>query len=166
MTLELMDQMVRVRSGGDVLQFLSKQPLRNEAFVLERWGTEAKTLLGSLRGEAAHNGDTQNASPPQPRSRASQRYWRACRERLLKWMLGPEYDALQAGRFRSGGEIHQWMYDRYSLRVALERAGLHDVVERGPLESYVAQWSDFCLDTEPNGATYKPDSLYMEARKE
>ena len=35
---------------------------------------------------------------------------------LVRRLLGRrDYDALMLGRFRLSGEIHHWMYDRYSL---------------------------------------------------
>jgi hypothetical protein len=83
----------------------------------------------------------------------------------LKQLLGSEYKALQIGRFRQGGEIHQWMYDRYSLSVLLNKIGLEQVKKCSAKESYVPNWISWNLDTEPDGSIYKPDSLYMEGIK-
>ena len=70
-----------------------------------------------------------------------------------------------AGRFRRGGEVHLWMYDRHSLARALRRAGFRDPRVVGAAESRIHGWADYHLDTEPDGTTYKPDSLFMEAVK-
>jgi hypothetical protein len=81
-------------------------------------------------------------------------------------MLGPtDLHALQIGRFRQSGEVHQWMYDSYSLSILLRNCGLEKIVNRTASESYIHDWGDFNLDTEPDGSIYKPDSLYMEAVK-
>lgn len=76
-----------------------------------------------------------------------------------------ELKALQLGQFRQGGEVHQWMYDRYSLSMLLKKCGLEKIVNRTASTSYIPDWASFNLDTEPNGSIYKPDSLYMEAVK-
>ena len=67
--------------------------------------------------------------------------------------------------FRRSGELHKWMYDRYSLGKALSTAGFTDIKQCGAAESRIAEWANFHLDTEPDGRTYKPDSLFMEATR-
>ena len=72
---------------------------------------------------------------------------------------------LAVARFRSSGEIHQWMYDRYSLKGLFEKAGFTDVNRVGPTESRIPDWTSYNLDTDSDGTVYKPDSLYLEATK-
>ncbi|WP_234300754.1 hypothetical protein [Sphaerospermopsis aphanizomenoides] len=85
---------------------------------------------------------------------------------ILKIILSPtELNALQLGQFRQSGEIHQWMYDHYSLYELLKRCGLEKITKRNADASYIPDWARFNLDTEPDGSVYKPDSLYMEAVK-
>ena len=84
---------------------------------------------------------------------------------MIKLILNKEYNALQIGRFRQAGEIHQWMYDRYSLKVLMRKNGFESIVQRTAYESYVPDWAKFNLDTEPDGSVYKPNSLYMEGIK-
>jgi hypothetical protein len=83
----------------------------------------------------------------------------------IRLLLGKEYATLQLGRFRKSGEIHQWMYDRYSLGVLLSKCGLEKIVQRNPRESYIPDWTKFNLDTEKDGTVYHPDSLFVEAIK-
>jgi hypothetical protein len=73
--------------------------------------------------------------------------------------------AVDLGRFRLNGEIHQWMYDRYSLGRAMEQAGFRGPVVQMAHQSLISDWSRYYLDTESDGSIYKPDSLYMEAVK-
>ena len=63
------------------------------------------------------------------------------------------------------GEVHQWMYDRYSLRELLLEAGLTSPRQVRADESQILDWSSFGLDAEPQGIAHKPDSLFMEAIK-
>ena len=59
---------------------------------------------------------------------------------------------LSVARFRSSGEIHQWMYDRYSLKALFEKAGFKDAKRVGPTESRIPDWTSYHLDTDPDGA--------------
>lgn len=63
------------------------------------------------------------------------------------------------------GELHRWMYDKYSLRALLSSIGFRDVREEGPFTSRIDGWSQFKLDSNGDGTVYKPGSLYMEAVK-
>jgi hypothetical protein len=85
---------------------------------------------------------------------------------ILKVILSStELESLKIGQFRQSGEIHQWMYDHYSLSVLLKNCGLEKITKRTADQSYINDWTGFNLDTEPDGSIYKPDSLYMEAVK-
>jgi predicted SAM-dependent methyltransferase len=71
-------------------------------------------------------------------------------------------------KFRSAastGELHKWMYDRYSLAELLKETGFHDPVVREHDTSTYPRWREFGLDTERDGTPYKKHSLYMEAFK-
>ena len=162
--LELFDQTVRNRSGGSMIEYLKQDPLPNEAFLFERAGGEIQRILQAIR----------TTPPPQQTHlslmekiiRRLRAIPEAARMRCLRKLLGQEgWEALMIGRFRMSGEIHQWMYDRYSLACLLEQAGFQNPRRCGPAESLIPEWTSYHLDTEPDGSTYKPDSLYMEAGK-
>jgi SAM-dependent methyltransferase len=170
MIIEFYDQTVRETTGGDMSTYLFRTGLPNKDFVIGRVGVEAKQAFESaerLRRQPRRT-DLPSAGP---RSTLFQRLRRilrdadARREALARRLLGAEYELLELGRFRRGGEIHLWMYDRYSLARALEEAGFRQAQVVGPTESRVQGWADFNLDTEPGGTVYKPDSLFMEASK-
>lgn len=63
------------------------------------------------------------------------------------------------------GELHRWMYDRYSLSNLLHAAGFERIVTQQADTSMVDGWNEFYLDVEPDGAVYKPESVYIEAEK-
>ena len=158
--LELYDQAVRERSGGAILEYLKHAP--NEAFVRQRIGAEAQRLRQSTDAEQQNHRYSSAGGFVLPLRRLPSRV----RARLLRSLLGEEdYRALEVGRFRISGEVHRWMYDRFSLARALRHAGFVEACAVGPSESRIPGWSDFHLDTEPDGTVYKPDSLYMEAVK-
>ncbi len=68
------------------------------------------------------------------------------------------------GKFRLGGEIHQWMYDRYSLSELLNKVGFVDIKVCSAFESEIPNWQNYQLET-INGVVRKPDSLFIEAKK-
>jgi SAM-dependent methyltransferase len=173
MMLELYDQAVRNKSGGEMAKYLLKDHVVNEEFVFNRCGVEVRNLrkiacqrhsaggelLPESRGAAGLSVIVKNLVARILGMRVH------LRERFLKKILGAEYAALSIGRFRVSGEVHQWMYDRYSLRCMLELYGFEGIVQRSAVESYIPNWTSYNLDTEPDGSVYKPDSLYMEAIK-
>ncbi len=172
MMLELLDQTVRQSPGGAMATYLKQEGIPNANFVIQRLGVEATRLMGAKTSNIKRH-----STGPSP-SGVKQwvetwvkpvyrllRYSAYRRETMLKTVLGQEYETLQLGRFRQRGEVHQWMYDRYSLKRLLEQCGFVDIVQRTATDSYIADWASFNLDTEPDGSTYKPDSLFMEARK-
>lgn len=69
---------------------------------------------------------------------------------------------LVLGDARKRGETHQWMWDRINIRAALEGAGFTDISILDFKTSSVADWPGYGLDNDPDGAEYKPGSMYVE----
>lgn len=159
--LEMLDQMVRERSGGEMLNYLRRQPLPNEQFVFERIGNEGRKLVETIR-----RGDAAEPFSPASLYRRCRTFARALRDRLLVLLAGRDAArALAIGRFRLRGEVHQWMYDRLSLARELTAAGFHQPKLQSASESSVPDWGRFHLDIQPDGTLNKPDLLFMEAIK-
>ena len=169
MMIELYDQTVRERPGGEMRVFLGRTPLANEAFVLERIGEEGREIIQSLRQDSNHRTGEREAIGA--RLSNSLRYrLGSLLDRFAKQLLAltqgaPARRALEIGAFRLAGEVHQWMYDRYSLGRLMEAAGFQSPRQKLATESRIAGWPDFNLDVLPDGTVIKPDSLFMEATK-
>ena len=73
-------------------------------------------------------------------------------------------EAFQVGLFRRSGEVHHWLYDRYSLKELLATAGFTNIKVCRADESDISEFGRYGLDC-TNGKVRKPDSLFMEARK-
>lgn len=165
--LEMYDQTVRNKSGGEMFNFLSKQNISNREFAIARCGVEIKNIVD--------NSQQQSFTKAIPENSFKQflkhiyrllRYSNYRHQAILKLILSPtEQDALEIGQFRQSGEVHQWMYDHYSLSSLLKKCGLQEITKRTAQESYIPEWTSFNLDTESDGSVYKPDSLYMESIK-
>lgn len=165
--LELFDQMARNYSGGEMAAYLQQEHIPNESFILKRLGIEAENLINA----GFHNRHSNLLLNPWYKRvyRSINHFLKnpnLLREIFLKQLLSKkEYQALKIGRFRQSGEVHQWMYDRYSLAVILKKCRFEKIIQRSATESYISNWNTYNLDTEPDGSIYKPDSFYMEAVK-
>jgi predicted SAM-dependent methyltransferase len=149
MMLELYDQVVREKWPSPMWTFLYEQPLRNREFVEQRIGDLHSDLSPSIRPTGL--GKLRIGLRAVARGIIeSVQFWKPAR-------------ALCIGYFRLNGQVHQWMYDRYSLAKLLERAGFRDSVQQSAIGSLIPGWREYNLDTWPSGAVYKPDSLFMEA---
>ena len=161
--LEMYDQTVRETPGGGITDYFREPSLPNPEFVEERMGAEPiRRLKEILKNGQARPTLTGLALIRKHLSRFRARAKEAALHRLLP---AKDYRSLVLGRFRNSGEIHKWMYDRYSLAQSLQDAGFAEVRECRALDSAIPGWADFHLDTQPDGQSYKPDSLYLEAIK-
>jgi predicted SAM-dependent methyltransferase len=156
--LEMLDQMVRETSGGSMLGYLQRRPLPNEQFVVHRIGDEGRKLIDQLR--------RQQSTAKKNFSQRVKAIARAARDGLLTLVAGRKTArAFTIGRFRLSGEVHHWMYDRFSLARELIAAGFSEPTVRSASESGIPEWNRYCLDVQSNGAINKPDLLFMEAIK-
>jgi hypothetical protein len=92
---------------------------------------------------------------------------RIAKNNLKEWLLkklNTTSKAASIGNFRLGGEIHQWMYDRYSLSELLSSLGAHQVKVRDAYTSFIENWHDYELDV-IQSKVRKPDSLFIEGIK-
>ena len=159
--LHLFDQTFRNRPGGFMAEYLSRNEIDNEEYIVKHCGIEAKNIMDLFKENHGTNSIW----------KFIKKYYRffkkhnIFRELMVKAFLGKDYDSLLIGRFRKSGEVHQWMYDRYSLNKLLKRCGFVEIKECTPLESLIPDWKNFHLDTDPNGSVYRPDSIFMEAVK-
>ena len=135
--LELFDQMVRNYSGGEMLEYWAQYPMPAEDFVLQRMGSEAKNAIEYLKSNP----------------------------NLLNQRKKYAEDPYEIGKFRLSGEVHYWMYDRYSLQKLLLDAGFTDFRICKANESRIPNFNIYLLDIEADGSVRKPDSLFVEALK-
>ena len=109
-----------------------------EEFIIQRCGSEVLRVLEMLRQEEPKKGMPAPVVQPSP---------------------------TQVAEFRASGEVHKWMYDRYSLSVLLNQAGFHQFKVCACNESQIPAFNSYLLDINADGTIRKPDSLFVEARK-
>jgi len=163
--LEMYDQTVREKSGGQMLSYLRHYPLSNESFMLNRIGEECRNVIAfvdtppvNLKNRIQHI----SLKKIQHYIIASIKKFR--NTILARIILGSHGKrALEIGQFRLSGEIHQWMYDSYSMEKLLISAGFRNVVKLQANESMIPEYESYHLDIVSDGSIRKPDSFYMEA---
>jgi predicted SAM-dependent methyltransferase len=167
--LELYDQTVREQSGGEMLAYLRQNPLPNEKFVYTRIGEEGRQLVQALRKQdcSAQTYSYVSGSSLFFKLRNTMHtLLSATKQNILWYLLGAEgMRALEIGRFRLAGEVHHWMYDRYSLTRLLRMAGFRELVVLDATTSRIPEWNTFYLDTLPDGTVIKPDLFFIEGIK-
>ncbi len=174
MMLELYDQLVRTSSGGAMADYLRHPELpesKDKDFILWRTGNIGREIMESAAQaratqEKGTNGAASSAHDWRRwagQTRSALRRWR---QQLKLWPLSSrERQALAVGLFRLSGEVHQWMYDAYSLRQAIEIAGLVNISRCQPTESKIENWAAYHLDVDVDGTEHAPSSVYLEGRK-
>lgn len=143
--LTMLDQMVRNVSGGQMATYFMKEYIENEQFIAEYTGKSLSAALIQSGRQFFLSG-------------------RKHEDEILE-TLPQQVKVMKIGKFRLSGEIHQWMYDTYSLSKLLSHIGFTNITIRDAFTSYIPNWADVNLDTEPDGTVYKPETAYVEAIK-
>lgn len=157
MQVELLDQLVRIRVGGELLEHLLAAPEEDRAFIRSRIGAEAERYWN------------QGASGIAPSFRPSllRRLPRWIRRKAanaaVRLIAGPAAAAaFREGLFRSSGEVHRWMYDRVSLERLLRASGFDGFRVVDAWSSGIPSFGQYELDT-VDGEVRKPESIFVEA---
>jgi predicted SAM-dependent methyltransferase len=150
--LELYDQTVRSTHGGQMGKLWHSGSIPDLAYVAQRHGREAMDVIEGLP----------HAPAPQPTF--LDRVKRKSAKLAVQVCLGSAgVVAFEEGQIRQSGEIHRWMYDRFSLARLLTANGFHDPIVWPASQSQIPDFVNYDLESQ-NGQPRKPDSLYMEAR--
>lgn len=162
--LELYDQTVRSAPGGKMAQFLASLKEESRDFVRSRIGVEADQFWGNLQYRPSESKFKLFLNKSFLKSTV-----KISREKLaglFVYLIAGKaaFKSFQLGIFRSSGEIHQWMYDRYSITRLLNDAGFINVKICAANESAIPAFEKYSLDI-LNGVVRKPDSFYVEAFK-
>ena len=152
MLMELLDQMAREETGGELRRTQARGEY-DESLARARFGDaypNAPKLPVTLKGTR-----TDVREEPLTESLGGK-----LRRKLAKWRL-----KLRGNDPRATGEVHRWMYDRLSLPRLMEECGLEDCTVKAFDESAIPHWDKYNLDISRHGPfPRKPDSLYVEGR--
>lgn len=163
--LELFDQAVRDFSGGEMGRLLESGRIEDREYVLKRSGAIAIERI-----------DSSAAAPPVPPRLVDEfrlrglrgvldRFKLSATETFLRILFGDEGVAwFKIGRFRSSGEVHRSMYDRFGLKRLLKKHGFKKVRRCEPAESRIADFAGYDLEIRDRVVRH-PGSIFMEAVK-
>lgn len=180
--LELFDQTVREKSGGELGQLWESREIEDLDYVIARSGSEVGEFIDKCTKATAETDATMDRRVNGFILRETS--WRTAYRRIRqgvvnRWertkyglaeilvgmILGSkELGAFREGVFRSSGEIHRVMYDSFSLKRLLTAYGFSEVERRAPNESRIPEFNAYMLDIDGKGVR-KPDSLFMEGTR-
>jgi hypothetical protein len=164
--IELFDQLIREKSGGEMRGAILNSQGTLKKHIVDRLGLEAepyftseeKSFFQRLRGRNFRHLLVSAMS----RIRATQRNAGIL---ALRMIAGADVaSAARAGIFRSTGETHRWMYDRFSMSDMLSNIGFRNIQVPSAYVSAIPQFQSYSLDV-VNGKPRKPDSFYVEGQK-
>lgn len=149
--LEMLDQLTRHTSGGDMVKFLMLSGRKIRDYLCQRMGRSGENLIPALECE-------QKAVSIKDVMRAIRRHAIAGLNNII-----PE--PLRVGRFCLSGESHLCMYDEYLLSVLFAKSGFERIVKVSAKESGIPDWDLTRLDCDTQGNPDGQVSLFMEAVK-
>lgn len=159
--LEMYDQTVRNYSGGQMAEFLKQPQMINEKYVIDRIGFVGRSIRNSFLSKNTGNALSSNLK----KGFSSILFFKKAVKYIFKKIRHSQMSEIsRIGAFRLGGEIHMWMYDRYSLSRLLKSCGFEEVSIKSPVVSDIPKWKEYELDIK-DGLVYDPTSLFVEAKK-
>jgi predicted SAM-dependent methyltransferase len=157
--LEMYDQTVRNYSGGQMAEFLSQPNLINVKYVIDRIGFVGRTIVENSRRQRENY-----LKEPASGKRQKITIKKVLDYGLRQFRKMYVTEAQKIASFRLGGEIHMWMYDRFSLSRLLSQVGFEKIEVMSPYNSKISDWNIYELDVK-DGVVFDPTSLFMEASK-
>jgi predicted SAM-dependent methyltransferase len=159
--LEIYDQVVRNVSGGEMAKYWRRGRINNEEYIKKRMGSEFEAFRDNL---LKVDNSLNSSGSLRWRKYIQQKTYRNKLGELLSKAFGVQ-NHIAVGKFRASGEIHQWMYDEYSLGELLKNQGFVNIERKSAFESNIPGWKNYAILDVENGRIRKPDSLFMEASK-
>lgn len=158
--IEMFDQMVRMRSGGEMGKcfhsIATNQDKTKATFIKERVGEDLLTP------------HITNSSVATLKSKITlDKIANKLLNLYLKmlYFIAPRSIRDEVFIHTSIGERHKWMYDGFSLHRLLGLAGFTDIQIMRYDHSQIPNFNTYLLDINADGSPYKGiSSLYMEAR--
>jgi predicted SAM-dependent methyltransferase len=154
--LELYDQTVRNNGGGQMGKYLQQDKMVNEQYVIDRIGYFGRS------GTKITLSKPKDASKVKQIISFSKKPLGYAKRKIINLFLGEKY---KSGNFRSGGEPHLWMYDRFSLSRLLKDVGFNDIKIKTIFESDIPNWNSYELELKDGLAYGTPNGLFIEAKK-
>ncbi len=149
--LEMLDQLTRHASGGDMATFLNQSGLNIRDYLYQRMGRSGDNLI------------------PNPEDAKGVKSIKGIMRIIKKLVITKSKqftpESFRVGQFRLSGESHLCMYDEYLLSTLLAKVGFANTEKAGVKESRMPNWDMTKLDCDEQGNPDGQVSLFMEAVK-
>jgi hypothetical protein len=155
-----LDQMVRERSGGQMVDFIKNRSPSQKAALINSYKCDVKELISEIEKSTSIRPLKQSLV-----NRFARKALITFQEIVAKYLFRSTYSAIQSCKFRNNGEVHRWMYDSFSIKRLLEGCHFKSIKQLEAYKSDIPKWTTWNLDTDPDGSIYKSESIYIEARK-
>lgn len=164
--LEMYDQTVRTESGGRLGKLLKSIGREIPGFVEERNGYEVNKLSEVNGYKMMGNIELSFVKKALNKLISGFRNFRLHLSLLyINVLLGTDYaKSFKDGIFRNSGEIHLWMYDRFSMKRLLQTVGFKSINVTCANKTKIYDFQKYNFEI-VDSMERKPDSLYMEAVK-
>jgi predicted SAM-dependent methyltransferase len=146
--LELIDQMVREKSGGIMLELLKSGQFDTE-YTRYRYGDVFSEFF----------------PPVSPAPGLKEKILSRTPKELIYELLRRVKLILIGGDPRKTGEANKWMYDRLSLKLLLEAQGFQHYSVKNFRDSEIKNWDRYDFDRSNYGDYPLEPSIYVECRK-
>lgn len=156
--IEMIDQIGRNHFGGQMLQYLKQKEIVNEKFVYDRIGLIGKNFRENYFNKTKKESKIKFAFSSFRNFVISVKFFTKKGLRIFSTKKA------KIGAYRLSGEVHNWMYDRYSLSKLLKDCDFEQIQILNPHKSNIPEWEKYELDVK-NNEIYDPTSLFMEAVK-
>lgn len=152
--IEMLDQVSRNKSGGEMAEYLSQSRVPNPDYLRHRLGDYYDNWRNSMETPRKKKSISEKIKFVLKHPDRLKRVWHS----LV--LSRKEREFLNIGKFRLGGEVHYHMYDRFSLEKLLRQIGFKRIEVKDPVQSNIKGWSEYKLDYPNDGA-----GLFIEAIK-
>lgn len=149
--LEMMDQLTRHKSGGDMIGFLASSGENIRNYLCQRLGRSGENLIPV----------TDNSI----KAKTSKDFIRIIKKNLFEILNKVIPNPWRVGKFRLSGELHLCMYDKYQLSIVLSECRFAKIERVSVTKSRIPNWDLTLLDCDSQGNLDDPTSLFMEAVK-
>ena len=163
--MELFDQLVRVKSGGQMMEAIVAGYYKEE-YLKERYGDVYVEFNPQRAGEIQ-----QQIAAQREEERSLERdgsilakIKRNLERNAYRRQLAAVEKA-QGGDVRKSLEVNRWVYDRLSLRLLMESCGFRDYQVKTYKTSDIDNWERYQLDRSNFGDYAIEPSLYVEAKR-
>ena len=143
--LEILDQLTRNYSGGNMINFITKNKNKLSDYIINRLGRSGINIMKE---------DIVESNP-----------FKKIIKKIFNSLFFFRSKYSSIGKFRLGGEIHYHIYDQIDLKNLLFKSGFKNINVVSYNKSAIPDWNSTLLDISDDKMHDSGNSIFMEASK-